>query len=863
MGVLSLEHCPDKFAYNCLWAKKAHEGGYVEKSLVTHMIETGFVCEFLLTKTVFSSYVRLLCDMTRLSKDEVVSTVAFCIALHDIGKCHPYFQLRNNESDNVQYLEELGFFNSPQNYTKIHLQEFRHEYYGEKLIKEFLSNDGWNTRTCNVISKITAIHHQKVSGYDSYLPKEDDRLWSELCRNLYDFMKKSFNPTPFVLEKVNIDVFGMIVHGLEVCCDWLASGDVFKDTNYKYQIPLSEYKNEIFTRLENFVNMYHLSVNSVSCNGKRMKDVLPFTKDWNLNPLQCLAEKIVDSLKTGFDCALVEGEMGCGKTEIALYLAFSLINFGLTDKQGVCTFLPTSATSEVMRPRLAQVLKSVGYIDDLNDVPLFTGDAFVRNYLEKYSGDNIDDGKNSELNVVLPSSLKHMHPFAVGTVDQSMKPFMAIKHGALGIVGLFNKVLIIDEMHAYDSYMRGILKVELAWARKCHVPVIILSATLPESLKKEIFDVYVDGDYTFDKAYPLISLCSEGKLSQYSVKQQVQNKVYNVTLHDWLESPEIIADWGCNAVKDGGCASIIMNTVSSAQNVFVELKKIVSEDVQVYFFHGRLPLKEKEVMTREVVRLFGKDRSNRPMKAIVVSTQVLEQSIDVDFDYMLTAICPIDLLAQRCGRLGRHENKGTIREGKDWPLELVVVYDDESCKRVYPYVNDEVLLRRTLRLLNEEPQLVFPEKIRYYVDKVYKDNEELQAYNLENIRKSHKANSLSIDVPNRYGDFGLYALQKRNELSSWKGITRYTDVVYRDVAFVGRNDFNILLQDKLSIDDYIRIFSENVISVAEYMLTKFEIVPKVNDNICTYGKSWFSDTIIYNVDDGSVYLDENYCLVKR
>ena len=300
--------------------------------------------------------------------------------------------------------------------------------------------------------------------------------------------------------------------------------------------------------------------------------------------------------------------------------------------------------------------------------------------------------------------------------------------------------------------------------------------------------------------------------------------------------------------------SIIMNTVKSARNVYDVLKnQMDNSDIEILFFHGQMPIVPKEKMAKKIVKLFGKDRTYRPKKAIVVSTQILEQSIDVDFDYMMTAICPIDLLFQRLGRECRHFDNGTVREGKKWYLECVVLYDTEDCSAVYPYLQSAILLQRTLKILQDKHQLNVPSDIRPCIDKVYEENEELRSYIYANQQDANAADAHTIDGPNLYGEIKLY--ENRGKLSRYHMVTRKSDMIRYNIAFLHQKDMN-LCTDKVPVKDYIRIKTENVVSVPYYTVKKMNLEIDSLPHI-------FGDIALYNVDSGDWKLDENYCLVEK
>jgi CRISPR-associated endonuclease/helicase Cas3 len=158
-----------------------------------------------------------------------------------------------------------------------------------------------------------------------------------------------------------------------------------------------------------------------------------------------------------------------------------------------------------------------------------------------------------------------------------------------------------------------------------------------------------------------------------------------------------------------------MNTVGQAQKVYSALEKCFDGDLLL--FHAQFPAFRRQEIEEECIRKFGKDKSLRPQRAILVATQVVEQSLDVDFDSMMTAVAPIDLVLQRMGRIFRHED--TLRPTQmHSPRQFVMVPKGEDFG-ADAYVYPEVLLRQTVRVLSNHSQVRIPEDLATMVAEGY------------------------------------------------------------------------------------------------------------------------------------------------
>jgi CRISPR-associated endonuclease/helicase Cas3 len=229
------------------------------------------------------------------------------------------------------------------------------------------------------------------------------------------------------------------------------------------------------------------------------------------------------------------------------------------------------------------------------------------------------------------------------------------------MVGLLGKVVIVDEVHAYDTYMTTIVERLLHWLAHMGTSVILLSATLPLSRRERLlkaFGATTDLNARQSEAYPSLLVANAQAIHHGSPKVWQPDRIITLDkLHFGDTDVEAKARWLLAQVADGGCACWITNTVKRAQKIFAELRKLAPRDVRLDLLHSQLPLEERQRRESELSAAYGRsnDVQTRPSKAVAIGTQVLEQSLDLDFDVMISDLAPIDLLLQRAGRLHRHE----------------------------------------------------------------------------------------------------------------------------------------------------------------------------------------------------------------
>ena len=397
-----------------------------------------------------------------------------------------------------------------------------------------------------------------------------------------------------------------------------------------------------------------------------------------------------------------------------------------------------------------------------------------------------------------------LYPFAVGTIDQVLKSVIQYRYSCIGMLGLSDKVVIIDEVHAYDAYMLTELKALIKWCNFLNVPVILLSATLPTATKQQLFSAsgIKEDIKEYSNEYPLITYAHNGELIQENI--DCVGKDVDIKTVESNDSIKTLFDSALSV--ESGCIALIAPTVDDAFALY-DMLNDVETGCDVILYHGRMTVSDKSDKVKELLKLFGKDRSNRPKKAIVVATSIIEQSLDVDFDYMFTALAPIDLLIQRLGRVHRHSDKGTIREFTkiDSPFTVVIPNTYGNLARIY----DSEILNRTKAELENIEKINTVSSVRNIIDSVY-SNYYTQRDNVSRIR----ANSVTLNdpvkrdsvetSPENYRSFDPVMPMTREE--------RYPTV---DVIIIPE------IKDEYSFEEVRDIMMNNCVSVAEYKIKPF------------------------------------------
>ena len=427
---------------------------------------------------------------------------------------------------------------------------------------------------------------------------------------------------------------------------------------------------------------------------------------------------------------IVEAPPGSGKTELAFAAAEVLMRArGL---QGVFVALPTQATTNAMFERVTAWLTSI-----LGDEPQKLGIqlAHGKNSLNESFAKLLERGKSplevhdDEEDLGLHASRwmgqrwrSTLSPVVVGTIDQVLLAALKSRHVLVRHLGLMGKVVVIDEVHAADEYMETYLEAALTWLGMYGIPVVLLSATLPPARRSALLEAYRRGCGSSGVraeladgmiGYPAISMVSTTGVRVHEIQgeAEVPKRIIPTSLGSTCEIAELLE----RELADGGCAVVIRNTVREAQETYEAVKSVFGRE-QVSLLHSRFLAAERAARDRRMLELFGKDSQQRPFRHVVVATQVIEQSLDVDFDLMLTDPAPMDLVLQRIGRLHRHDRAERPRGLRDARC-LLIIEDTTSDPWVYSRGTDYVYARysvlRTLGIVADRGEILVREPLDY------------------------------------------------------------------------------------------------------------------------------------------------------
>lgn len=660
----------------------------------------------------------------------------YIVALHDIGKADPSFQSKDKIL--ARPLEEANM-----SFTNIR-DGYRHEARSAAwVMRHLIDCHGWGQSAAEVVSQALCGHHGSFRA-----PCENERSgsrsdWNEVRQQLADVIADIVGvtsaPPPFGVFD-NASATGAKLAGMTVLSDWIASNHElchFADINP--ELGCADYWDLACKRAAEVLDQLGLvSPPPAEACVPLFKELWP--KFDQLRTSQQAAEQAcLQGIEPGL--AIVEAPMGDGKTEAAIYIAECWSR--VLGRSGAYIALPTMATSNQMYGRYKKYLNRVR---PTIETPLLVhGMAWLLDDRspEKPAETWGDDTKEENIQSVdwfRNAKRTLLAPEAVGTIDQILMAALNVKFGFLRLLGITTKVLIIDEVHACDQYMNTLLKRLLNWCGVMRVPVIMLSATLSSGQKQGLINAFRGKDEAKIakdclNAYPLLTFVpfeSETKFVPVVIPSDAHRTVRLNPLPGLLGHAKGTAELALREVENGGCACVLVNTVKQAQAVFRVLtgnkgaRGIAPQDVELFLFHARYRAERRAQTEDKDVPRFGKHAGKngikpRPKKAVFVATQVAEQSMDLDFDVMLSDIAPIDLLLQRSGRLHRHD-RGLRPTGQEATLHILLpkagTFDFGNSEDL---VYAKELLLRTLAILDGKTEFSLPHDFRPLIEACYGD----------------------------------------------------------------------------------------------------------------------------------------------
>lgn len=714
------------------WAKadrKQDGDGPEWHPLLCHLLDVAACAQRLLRDTQADRLARL-CALLGLSEVEGLSWLVFFAGLHDLGKATPVFQRKIPEHEKRLQVAGLDF----------PVRDVPHGALSVPLATGALAGRAVPEALARSVARAIGAHHGEFASLASLqnllgTPRAllgayggKSPLWNKLRSELVDALAKccgvvNWPAAPFAWGPQGRNAFIVELAGLTTTADWLGSNEAV----FHYVQPPATPERYWALAQDRAAEMMQTTGWRRPPRPLRRRFHDLFSKDpW---PLHTAIEDVLAQLD-GPALILVEAPMGEGKTEAAFTV------FDTRGDNGLYFALPTQATSNQILGRVERFLKDA-FPEQTHELHLVHGDAALsdrygalQERARRLKSIHDDGGGGQDQGPVADAWFTRrkralLAPLGVGTIDQALLGVLGVRHGFLRLYGLAGKTVVIDEVHAYDTYSSKLIDRFLQWLRPLGATVVLLSATLPAARRRELLAAWGAAPVE-EVPYPRITVAQERKAVARPFKSR--RTPLPVTL-SWL-GHEAAFSRLTQVLSQGGCAAWITNTVASSQRVFSCLKSLKAKgslppDAEIGLLHARLPFAVRAEREIAAERSFGPPREGqaRPRCAILVGTQVLEQSLDLDFDLMITELAPVDLVLQRAGRLHRH-----ARAWRPAPLQapqLWLLEPDGASRPQGPAfgaaicVYDERLLLETWRALRDRKEIVVPADIETLIESVY------------------------------------------------------------------------------------------------------------------------------------------------
>lgn len=617
-------------------------------------------------------------------------------AIHDVGKVSPGFQRKC-----AAWLQRHRLT------AAACLGEEDHAKVSQRTLQDILSAD-----SLRFWAAIVGAHHGRLKG-DRLPPLVDGGdAWSAERRRLVAELVQEFGHLPDQPPPACDCAMLWFNAGLIAVADWLASDE--------RTFPPSKVLDVAGIRERADKQLQRIGFRSISCpSGKGFADLFP-----SLPAPNALQTLLAESVRRP-GIYVVEASMGCGKTEAALVAAYNLLATG--QATGLYFALPTQVTSNRIHERVAAFISR---FSPEAGTRLIHGNSWLLEIDPPLTDSHNGETKEWTGRDWFASPRRALiAPFGVGTVDQALLGIVAAKHFFVRQFGLAGKVVILDEVHSYDLYTGTLLDLLVDRLRELGATVIILSATLTTARRRGLLGIEDSVTFPFDSTYPLVSANIDGDFMQQPVEPEAAR-----TIQVRFPRSDELAEDCLDRAQRGQCVLWIRNTVDAAQDTYRLLRGLNRVGgPEIALLHARFPQFRRAQLENDWLERLGKDHSKRPTHGcILVSTQVAEQSVDIDADLLITDLAPTDMLLQRLGRLWRHPSPRpagcTCAEvwiasptldayGLRTATAAVIKAAFGKSSRVYaPYV-----LLRTFDQWRVRTELVLPADIRSILEATYAD----------------------------------------------------------------------------------------------------------------------------------------------
>lgn len=741
-----------------LWAKTSKDGDGQWHPLILHMLDVAASADAILAREPESTRKRMAAIL-EMEWEDARAWLLLLVACHDLGKASPGFQSKWPE-----FLASTGLRLPRSQNTDIH-----HAFVSQIALMELLQEKDWPDELAELVADAVGCHHgsraserEKEKANAEIDVGRGNRLeavrtdWTQARSGLMEALLEVLRPTIAPTKQTLTGSDFMLLSGLTSFADWIGSNEDW----FPYGSPedcrdLQGWFQKRRARADQALDAIRWEPRTpLATAPKTFEQAFDFAP----RPLQQAVADALTDLKRPV-ILLVEAPMGEGKTEAAFFAHLELQRrFG---HRGLYVALPTKATGNAMFKRTLKFLRDQG-TDRQLDLQLLHGGALLSDTFQNLKVSGIHDpatgGEVRAGEWFTNKKRALLSEYGVGTVDQALLPILPVRHNFVRLWGLANRVVVFDEIHAYDAYTGTLLVHLLRWLLALNSSVVLLSATLSPSVRRKLADIVGSDLPEPEKPYPRLSVfCPGEELRQEHFEADPVRRL-TLRLHRIPSDLPSIRTALEAHLACGGMALALVNTVQRAQDLYrlfpdgeplkrecQRVGKRLPDGTEVLLFHARFPADRRQKREDQALETFG-EGAKRTGRKILIATQVVEQSLDLDFDLIATDLAPIDLVLQRAGRLWRHTR--TSRPVSEPILLIAGLAGDEPPSFGKPLwwgkVYREDVLLRTWCLLQAKRNLRLPDEIDTLVQNVYEEQIAVPEFLKERMNKAVRAEGEDI-----------------------------------------------------------------------------------------------------------------------
>lgn len=729
-----------------VWGKE--RGLPAAYSLLWHSVDTAAAAGAIWDRCLTAGQRRFVAGGLGVEETHAKVLVMFWASMHDLGKATPGFQ--------VQCAASFALLRADPVYgADVGSRDLGHDRASQLALMKLLNPAGAaggrrSGQPGYRVAQMLGGHHGRFRAAPIRDP-DAGRLggsgWVGQREALFRTLREVMG-NPDLPGRIDANV-AVLVTGLIILADWLASQEHFLKRQLRV-VPADSSVEAVAAHLEILRGPAVGLVEEAGLGVARLRPA-GFEEMFSFTP-NALQRSVRDELLPRVDgpgLLVVTAATGDGKTEVALLAARVLAD--VCGASGFYFALPSMATADQMYTRVRRF--TAGLAEGPAAVTLLHSMSWLN---AAYQGSGVDTSQgdvcssDGQTLVVAPDWLRGrkrglLASLGVGTIDQALLSVLTTRHNALRLFGLSGKVFVVDEAHAYDDYMRAVLCKLLTWLGSMGCGVVLLSATLPASHVSSLAAAYQRGAGLVPRPlgsvpYPgwvfvpgradreLIAISASAQ-SAVAAGRQIRLRIDHRPVHhgrraeavgDPLDRQVVLAGVLEPLVADRGHAAVVCNTVDDAQRTYEAVRQWAAGRAEVMLLHSRFPSGQREEITARIVGLVGTEGRDPRRRLIVVATQVIEQSLDLDFDLVVSDLAPLAQLLQRAGRCHRHRHDRPAWADVPRLVVLDPRHDGRYAKpRQWGDVYHDYLLRATHRRLAGVERIRIPEEVQDHMEAVY------------------------------------------------------------------------------------------------------------------------------------------------